>query len=315
MSYVDEKKPDVFCVGRIVLDIFISHPVQKDKKGNFFQTDCVELYIGGTAANTAFILKKIGSTPILSGLVGTDAFGDVLIEKLKECSLYNPNIRKYDGHTSTSFITLNDYSEPSFIHLDGVNKYHTPSSLDLDSVKKCKYLHIGGVFLLPGFGIGAVDLLIDFARKNKIKISADTTHNLSNPDLIKNYDCLDVLFTNYEEASAIAKTEHIKSIIDFFMTQTNFKTIVIKMGPDGCIVISQKKHNSYKGFKIEPIDHCGAGDAFVGGFLHGLINKWDEKKTAVFANACGAFNCLFRGATNEAVTKEGIFSLFNIGEE
>lgn len=308
-------KNDVFCVGSIILDIFFSPLVQKDKKGNFFLTNGVEIFIGGAAANSAFILKRIGSNPILSGLVGTDIFGRVLVERLEKYNLYNSNVRKFKGHTTTSFITLNDDSEPRFIQLEGVSNFLTPSNLDLNDVKKCKIIHIAGIFSLPGYDNGGVKSIIDFAKKNNIKTSADTSRNLSKPYLIKNYEGLDVLFSNYEEASSIAKTGDIKSIIGFFKTKTNFKITAIKMGQEGCVVISKKGHNFYNGFKIKPIDQCGAGDAFVAGFLHGLVNNWDEKKTAVFANACGAFNCLLKGATNDAFKIDGLLSKFNIGRD
>jgi len=314
MTNRDDGGIDVLCIGRIILDIFFAPLSRKDKVGNFLMTEGADFFIGGAAGNTAYILKRVGSNPTLAGLVGTDIFGELLIERLKQQDLYNPNIKKFDGHTTTSFITTNEDGEPRFIQLEGVSRSMVPSIVDLEMAKKCKFIHIGGIFSLPGFDNGAVKSIIDFARENKIKISADTTRNISNPGLIKNYGGLDVLFTNYEEASAIANTGDMESIINFFKALSGIDTTVIKMGAEGCVVISRERHNFYSGFKIEPIDRCGAGDAFVAGFLHGLLGNWGEKKTAAFANACGAFNCLVKGATNEAVTKDAIFSRFNIKE-
>lgn len=314
MTNKDDEGTDVLCIGRIILDIFFDPLCQKDKAGNFLMTTGADFFIGGAAGNTAYILKRIGSGPTLAGLVGTDIFGELLIDRLKKQDLYNPYVKKFDGHTTTSFITTNEDGEPKFIQLEGVSRYITPSTVDLKRARKFKFIHIGGIFSLPGFDNGAVKSIIDFARENKIKTSADTTRNISNPGLIKNYEGLDILFTNYEEASAIANTGDIESVINFFKNHSGFGTTVIKMGAEGCVVISRERYNFYIGFKIEPIDRCGAGDAFVAGFLHGLLGNWNEKKTAAFANACGAFNCLVKGATNEAVTKDAILSRFSIKE-
>lgn len=306
------RKYDVLCVGRIVLDIFL-HPItQKDLKGRFFVADKTSFFIGGTAANTAFVLKKLGATTILAGAVGLDIFGNILIQKLRRHNLYSKNILRQNAATSTSYITIDKTNEPKFIHIEGANQHFTPSQVNPQVLKKSKCIHIGGIFLLPKFDNGNVEALINFAKNQGVIISADVTHNLSNSWVLRNYPYVDVLFVNLEEAYAITQTTSIKSMVTSFCSDFNFKIIVVKMGKKGCMVISKGRYNFYRGFKISPIDQCGAGDAFVGGFLYGLVNGWSEETTAKFANACGAQTCLFIGSTNEVFTKERVTSMSNL---
>ena len=41
--------------------------------------------------------------------------------------------------------------------------------------------------------------------------------------------------------------------------------------------------------QIKPVDTTGAGDAFCAGFLCGLAQGWDFRKSGAFANADGRY--------------------------
>jgi sulfofructose kinase len=50
------------------------------------------------------------------------------------------------------------------------------------------------------------------------------------------------------------------------------------------------------GFPVRAVDTTGAGDAFHGAFIYGMLGffqdtKWDLHKVATFANAVAAINC------------------------
>ncbi len=49
-------------------------------------------------------------------------------------------------------------------------------------------------------------------------------------------------------------------------------------------------------FKVEPIDTTGSGDAFLAGFLHGLLAEKPIREAVLFANAVGALTVTKLGA-------------------
>ncbi len=72
----------------------------------------------------------------------------------------------------------------------------------------------------------------------------------------------------------------------------------LKMGDEGCyIATSSGRKLTVAAQKVLAVDSLGAGDAWVAGFLCGLIHKWDLEKTALFANAAGACCVQALGAT------------------
>ena len=52
------------------------------------------------------------------------------------------------------------------------------------------------------------------------------------------------------------------------------------------------------GFPVEVTNILGAGDAFGGGFLYGLVKGWGWRKSARLGNACGAMVVTEHGCAN-----------------
>ncbi|PIW18179.1 MAG: hypothetical protein COW34_04435 [Armatimonadetes bacterium CG17_big_fil_post_rev_8_21_14_2_50_66_6] len=65
-------------------------------------------------------------------------------------------------------------------------------------------------------------------------------------------------------------------------------TVGIKMGGEGCYVQNSTGSVRLPVCQVDALDATGAGDAFVAGFLTGVVKGWDLEATARFANAVGA---------------------------
>ena len=58
------------------------------------------------------------------------------------------------------------------------------------------------------------------------------------------------------------------------------------------------------GFPVEILNVLGAGDAFAGGFLYGLLNGWDLYRSCRMGNASGAQVVTKKGCANFMPTLE-----------
>jgi sugar/nucleoside kinase (ribokinase family) len=74
-----------------------------------------------------------------------------------------------------------------------------------------------------------------------------------------------------------------------FVAMTLGREGAIALAPDGSVVRSA-------GFAVEAIDTTGAGDAFHGAFVYGLLQGWTVARTLDFSNAAAALNCTAAGA-------------------
>ena len=69
------------------------------------------------------------------------------------------------------------------------------------------------------------------------------------------------------------------------------KASTITLGSKGSITLSGDEIFHTPAFNVEVIDTTGAGDVFHGGYIYGLLQKWDIKKVVRFASAFAALKC------------------------
>lgn len=93
---------------------------------------------------------------------------------------------------------------------------------------------------------------------------------------------------NLEEASVAvgdgAPEEMAARLLDL-----GLDTAVIKLGPDGVLVVWTGGMERVPPVPVEVVNGLGAGDAFGAALCHGLLERWDIIRTIRFANAAGAY--------------------------
>jgi sugar/nucleoside kinase (ribokinase family) len=66
------------------------------------------------------------------------------------------------------------------------------------------------------------------------------------------------------------------------------KTVILKMGPQGCRIYSAERVIDVPGFAVDEVDPTGAGDSFCAGFTVALLENMPLLEAGRFANAVGA---------------------------
>jgi len=98
---------------------------------------------------------------------------------------------------------------------------------------------------------------------------------------------LDIFLPSIEEARMISGRKEPSEIASFFL-EKGVKVIALKMGKDGSYLRTEKEEYFFPPYSVNVVDATGAGDAYVAGFLAGLVRKWDWKRIGQLANAAGA---------------------------
>ena len=107
--------------------------------------------------------------------------------------------------------------------------------------------------------------------------------------------------------------EFFDDIIRFFPDNSDIKlakTTLITMGENGAVI-----DNSGNTFSIFPyhagsvVDTTGAGDAFKGGFLHGLLENMSPEKAAHIGNISAGITITERGAINSMPYKSEVYKI------
>lgn len=291
---------DVVCMGILVADV-VARPVKKfPDKGKLELVKEMGLYVGGCASNAGIDLAKLGISTGMIGKIGKDGFGDFLIEEMDKAGINTKGVKR-DPKTNTSgtMVTVLPDGERSFIHYFGANATMGEEDVDYNFIKKAKIFYVAGFFLLPaleGKPIGRVFKKI----KEMGKITAfDTAWDSMGRwyEAIKYaFPHVDYFFPSIQEAKMISGKSEPDKICQFFFDK-GVKVVGLKMGSAGSYLRTMDIAVKVAPFKIKPVDATGAGDAFVAGFLAGLVKKMPIRKCAEFANAVGAMAATGIGAT------------------
>ena len=84
------------------------------------------------------------------------------------------------------------------------------------------------------------------------------------------------------------------------------RNVVIKLGDRGCFVKNHSECGLIDAFPSEAVDTTGAGDNFAAGFIKGILQGWDIRECARFANAAGALAVRGIGATSGVRSMEQV---------
>lgn len=121
-------KKKVIVAGHICLDITPVFPKNKIKKvseilqpGKLIQMGAADVHTGGAVANTGLAMKFLGADVSLMGKIGTDAFGDMIINILKKHGAEKGMIRDAESTTSYSVVLAMPGIDRIFLHHPGAN--------------------------------------------------------------------------------------------------------------------------------------------------------------------------------------------------
>ncbi|MCD6218803.1 carbohydrate kinase family protein [Candidatus Calescamantes bacterium] len=300
---------DVLSLGIIVADI-VARPVNEfPEKGKLVLVDDMQLHTGGCAVNTGVALNRLGVSTGIMGKVGNDGFGDFLLKVLKEEGLDIRGVKIEKGcYTSSTMVIVDPDGERRFIHYIGANGKFGREDIDWEIISETQILHVAGAMLMPSLDGQPLAELMKKAKQMRKITSLDTAGDVSPKSLPLIEDALpyvDYFLPSFEEAKMLSREDKPETIAEFFLKR-GVKVIGIKMGERGCYTTDGEKEIKIPACKVKVVDTTGAGDAFVGGFLVGVLENWDLEYTTRFANTVGAFCVQEIGASQGIKSREEV---------
>jgi sugar/nucleoside kinase (ribokinase family) len=96
---------------------------------------------------------------------------------------------------------------------------------------------------------------------------------------------VDIVFANSDEVRALTGLGPIEGCK---VLKELCPIAVVMTGKEGCIVGSGSNMITSPGHKVDVVDTTGAGDLFVSGFLHGVLEDLPLDACAMYGNMTGA---------------------------
>ena len=300
----------VLCAGILVADIFVPPLPSLPAAGELRATEDFLLETGGCAANVAVGLARLGVRVSVNGVVGTDVFGDFLINKLRDKRIDTAGIRRTDEFGTSKTVVLPVIGEDRrFIHTFGANNAFNDADIALDSLTEGDIFYIGGLLIMPALQGEGVARLCEAARARGITTVLDVVVPVGDATASMEYlrpmlRHTDIFMPNDEEAHALTGSTDAEAQANYFLS-AGCETVVITQGGNGTLVKNRELTLFADTYPIDFVDGSGSGDAFAAGFITGLTEGWELKRTLEFASAIGASACTKLGCTSGVVDRAG----------
>lgn len=317
------KHYDICALGELLIDFT---QAGNSSKGN----PMMEANPGGAPCNVLALLSKLGHSAAFIGKVGQDGFGDQLEHALIECGISTEGLlRDKEVHTTLAIVhTLADGDRDfSFYRNPGADLMLRDDELNEELIKNSSIFHFGSLSMTDEPCRSATRKAISIAEANGKLRSFDP--NLRPPlwddlehakeQILYGLAHCDILKISDNEIQWLSGKEDYDEGIAWLRQQFDIPLVLLSMGKDG----SRAYHGELKvdapAFVLEnTIETTGAGDTFLGGILHYVLNNgWktyneDELRDMLtFANAAAALITTKSGALRVMPSKEEIAALLN----
>jgi sugar/nucleoside kinase (ribokinase family) len=108
---------------------------------------------------------------------------------------------------------------------------------------------------------------------------------------------------NIEEAAILTGETDPRKQAELFL-HAGCNIAIITRGEDGALLMSAQETLEAPVFPVTVVDLSGAGDAFVAGFIVGLLEQWPLADSLCFASVIGASACTHLGCTGGVFTRK-----------
>ena len=317
IEFQENREIDIIPIGRVAIDF---NPV--DVHRTLAESTTFKKYVGGSPANIAVGLARLGKKVGFIGKVSDDRFGDYVTDYFKNEGIDVSNISRCKNGESLG-LTFTEILSPTessiLMYRNGVADLMLDvDDIDEEYIKKAKAIVVSGTALCQSPSREAVLKAVELAKKNKTIVIFDIdyrSYNWKNNDEIaiyystvakdsdiiigsrEEFDLTEGLMTPYSTDSETAKR---------WLDYGN-KIVVIKHGKEGSTAYTQDGESyKIKPFPVKLLKSFGGGDAYASAFLYALLEGWEMIDSLEFGSASAAMLVASHSCSQDMPSAEAV---------
>lgn len=304
------KKNDVLAIGELLIDMISA------EYADSFECNTFNKFFGGSPANIAINVKKLGLNSLIVSAVGNDGLGKYLINKVKDVGLDIGYIQEVDYSTSMVIITKSK-SNPIPIFYRGAD-YHLAYTSEIgEAVENSKIIHFS-CWAISRIPIRkTIEIVIEKARKSNSLICFDPNYHSmiwekgeKGIEYVKSIiGKVDIVKPSKDDAERLFGQDNNEKQIDKFI-KLGAKIVIMTLGNEGAIVSNGQETIKFSTMASEIVDTTGAGDAFWSGFYAGIVKGYTIKEALNFGFAVSAYKLRYTGAIVDLPRFEDIKNMY-----
>lgn len=290
---MDKWKP-IIAVGDLVWDVLVRPDSALLPGGD--TTGRIALAPGGSAANVAAWVARVGMPAGFVGKVGADPLGAQIVESLAAEGVATRVARTAEHDTGVILVLVDQAGERSMVTNQGADFHLLPADLPEEALRACGHVHITAWSLFTDppraaalraaqvAGAAGAGISLDPASYQMIGQLGVEAFTRITADLP-----IDLLFPNRDEGIALTGEREPAAIARALRERYPGATVVLKLDRDGCYVSAGGHAGHYPTAEAPVVDATGAGDAFAAAFIARYHRDGDLAAAARFANAIGSW--------------------------
>jgi 5-dehydro-2-deoxygluconokinase len=300
---------------------------QKDT--DFSEVLSFNKFVGGSPANIATAIAKLGAKPGFIGCVSADGLGTYVVDYLTSVGVDVEGMQRDDSGTRTSLaVTEMRSNQPEVVlyRNNAADLCLKPDQISLDYIKRSKMLLISGTALSASPSRESALIAMQMAKSVGTLVVLDIDYRAYSWTDLKTAalyyrlaaQLSDIVIGNREEFSVLETLPKKGSISastrEFSEEQFDdhcasrciedgASLVIVKAGEEGSKVYP-KQGNAFRGkvFSVTAKKPFGAGDAFAGTLLFGLIENYSLADSVAMGAASAAINVASESCTEALPT-------------
>ena len=235
---------------------------------------------GGSAANTAYALAKLGFSAALVGRVGADADGAFLRDSLAGVNLDQV---VQEGESGRAYILVDPEGERTILVIPNTNDDLQEKDLPWEALSRARFLHLTA---LVGDGPFELQRQLVLGLHGGPRLTLDPGELYARRGRAALEDWLD-----HVETLLVTEAEwgllggELKRHPDWAPP-----IVLVKRGPLGVQLITPVRYLDIPAdFEGRPVDTLGAGDVFAAGYLAGLLTGLNLPQAVRLAEHAAAY--------------------------
>jgi sugar/nucleoside kinase (ribokinase family) len=281
------KPLDVLTIGELVVD-FISD----EKTDTLSNASTFRRYLGGSPANIAVYVSKLGGESAVIAKTGIGAFGKFLKGELQRHGVTTEYL-SMDHRTHTTVIFVSSTSAtPDFEEFRSGDYLLRPEEVSEEAISRTRVIHASAFALSREPCRSAVLWAFRKAREMGKIVSLDPNYSRRVwPDqkearrvIREAYRYVDVTKPSADDARRVFGPDHEPEHYIQKFHDLGAEIVVFTMGEGGNLVSEKgKKMARVPARPVEVVDATGAGDAFWAGFLTATLDGNPTERSVLFA--------------------------------
>lgn len=301
-----DKKYDIVCLGSCTMDnifevddIMRMELIDQDKVDKKYiaiehssktNVKRCAFYAGGSAANIACDLGKIGMRTAYIGGIGADPSGDICMISMKDHNVDVSGVKIFhEDSTAASVILITPWGrDRSILAYKGANNLIGPEHISDEMLLSTNCF--AWTSLTSDNGIAAIEKCIKLAKsKGSVIGGAPSISVIKNrlEDTIRLLKQSDVTSMNEEELMSLTKQRDIITGMKILLSW-GLKWVNVTMGKEGQWITDGTTLVKTTPPMVIAKDTTGAGDATMSGILYGYLKKLTLQQSAKIAASFSA---------------------------